>query len=470
MGQKQRERDARATGCYQGLVAIVVDITDVKEAQEKLRRASLHDPLTGLPNRAMLFEHAAHMLPHASRLHQKHAALLFLDLDRFKPINDLHGHETGDTVLKMIASRLAAMLRSEDVVARLGGDEFVVLLHDIKDATVAKDAAGRIIHAINEPYPIGNLQLALSTSIGIAVFPEDGQDIDTLISNADTAMYQAKQAGRNNYQFYRTEFGHKAAQQLAIERELHSALNSRSFHLCYQPVFDIATNRIVSAEALLRWHDAGTGPERFIPVAEASGLINVIGRWVLGEASRQHMAWQKAGLPAIPVAVNVSVVEFRDPDFCSRFTTMIENQGINPAAIQIEITETAAMDNIDHSVTVLSHLRDYGIQILLDDFGTGHSSFAYLTRLPLDKVKIDRTFVTHLDVEQSSRAIISAMTALGRSMRLDVVAEGVESEAVLQCLREEGCCHAQGYYLGIPMSGDDFIRWYAGRTPRRHEQ
>ncbi|GAB3549294.1 hypothetical protein GCM10027343_30780 [Noviherbaspirillum agri] len=446
-------------GAATRLAGIAYEITDRKLAEEKARHASLHDPLTGLPNRAMLFEYANHLLSHNRRTRQS-TAVLFMDLDRFKPINDMHGHEMGDLLLKEVAKRLAQSIRAEDVVIRLGGDEFVILLQNVKNASYAADVTRHIVERINEPFHIGDLTLSVSTSVGISVFPGDGQDIDTLISHADMAMYQAKQAGRNNYQFYSPEFAAGTKLQLAIEQQLKSALRTRAFHLCYQPVVNVDTGQLVSVEALLRWQNADIGPDRFVPVAEASGIINPIGRWILEEASRQHKTWKERGLPAIPIAVNVSVVEFRDKSFVKRFNRTIGEHGIDANALQLEVTETAMMDDIDYAVTVLSQLKELGVKVLLDDFGTGHSSLAYLARLPLNKIKIDKSFISRLESDVASRAITDAMIALGRTLDLEIVAEGVESAGALEYISTHGCKLAQGYYFGHPMSGEAFESWY----------
>ncbi|HJV72933.1 MAG TPA: EAL domain-containing protein [Noviherbaspirillum sp.] len=441
------------------LAIVFSDITDRKQAEDTIRHASLHDPLTGLPNRAMLFEYANHMLSHNRRTRQR-AAALFLDLDRFKPINDTHGHETGDVVLKEVAGRLAERLRTEDVVIRLGGDEFIVLLQEIRNESAAADVARQIIARISEPYLIGELALSLSASIGISIFPGDGQDIDTLISHADLAMYQAKQAGRNNFQFYSPEYSAAPLLQSRIEAQLKTALRNDAFHLFYQPVLDVQTGGVVSVEALLRCRDTDVGPDRFVPVAEVTGMINPIGRWLIAEAAQQHKRWIEHGLPLIPIAVNVSVVEFRDKDFSDRFERTIRDYGIDTHALQVELTETAVMDDVTHAVEVLSRLQSLGVKILLDDFGTGHSSLAYLARLPLNKVKIDKSFVAPLETDSVSRAVTNAMIALGRMLDLEVVAEGVETESALDYIRAHGCTQAQGYYFGEPMSGDDFEHWY----------
>ena len=435
------------------------DITDRKLVEKQTRHASLHDPLTGLPNRAMLYEYANRLLPHHLR-HQQCIAVLFFDLDRFKPINDTHGHEAGDAVLKELAARLSSSIRADDIAVRLGGDEFVVLLQDIKAAAHTAEITRHVLTKICEPYQIGDLTVSLSASVGISVFPGDGQDIDTLMSHADMAMYQAKQSGRNNYQFYSPELASGAKQQAAIEQQLKSALSNNTFHLYYQPVLDVQTGEVVSVEALLRWQDSQIGPALFVPVAEATGIIKPIGHWLVEEASRQHKTWVDHGMQPIPIAVNVSPVEFRDKEFVNRFKMIIGKHGINPSALQVEVTETAVMDEIDHAIKLLSELKALGVIVLLDDFGTGHSSLAHLARLPLTKVKIDKSFISDLETDLASRAVTDAMIALGRTLNLDVVAEGIESKSTLDYISTHGCTQAQGYYLGEPMSGDSFESWY----------
>lgn len=445
------------------MAGIVFEVTERKQAEERVRHASLHDALTGLPNRAMLFEYASRLLPHNRRTNQC-AAVLLIDLDRFKPINDTHGHEIGDAVLKEVADRLTRTLEDEDLVIRLGGDEFLILLQDMRSTVYAAEVAGRVIESINEPYRFGELALSLSASIGISIFPGDGRDIDALINHASMAMHQAKQLGRNNFQFYSQEFAAGMRLTLAIEQRLKSALTNDDFHLCYQPVLDVETDEVVSVEALLRWRDTEIGPDQFVPVAEATGMINPMGRWSLEEASQQHKSWLEHGLPPIPIAVNVSVVEFRDRNFVAHFERTLQRYGIDTKAVQLELTETAVMDDIEHAVATLSQLKAMGVTILLDDFGTGHSSLAYLARLPLDKVKIDKSFISRLDTDAASRTVTEAMIALARALNLDVVAEGVESAAVLDYIRSRGCRQGQGFYLGKPMSGAAFESWY-----RKHQ-
>lgn len=459
----------RADDPGESKVAILFkDITERKLVEETVRRAALHDVLTGLPNRAMLFDYAGHLLAQHKRTSHG-AAVLFIDLDRFKPINDTHGHDAGDAVLKEMAYRLTHAVRAGDIVVRLGGDEFLILLQDISNASDIAEVARQVIDKINTPYRIGELTLSVSASVGISIFPQNGDNIDTLISHADIAMYQAKQSGRNNFQFYSPDFAAETRMQLAIEQHLKSALGSWAFHLCYQPVLDVRTGEVVSVEALLRWRHADIGPDRFVPVAEATGMINPIGHWLLAEASRQHKTWIGHGLPAIPIAINVSVVEFRDRNFVSRFNHTISAHDIDADALQLELTETTVMDDIDYAVTVLSELKNLGVKVLLDDFGTGYSSLSYLARLPLTKIKIDKSFISRIESDVASMAVTDAMIALGRTLNLEVIAEGIESENILSYICRHGCTQAQGFYLGKPMSGESFESWFWQRQDKQRD-
>ncbi len=461
--------EIRAYPALDGALAVFFrDITERKLVDEEIRHASLHDPLTGLPNRAMLFEYAAHLLPHNLRASQC-AAVLFLDLDRFKPINDTHGHEVGDMVLKEVSSRLSRSLRAEDLVIRMGGDEFVILLQDIGVPAYAAEVALHIIRKISEPYQVGELALSISTSIGISMFPRDGEDIDTLVNRADAAMYQAKQEGRDNFQFYSSAFTAGIQQQNRIEQALKLALHTNAFHLFYQPVLDTNTHEVVSVEALLRLGNDEAGPEQFVPIAEATGIINPIGRWVLQEVIRQSASWRASGLPAIPIAVNVSAVEFRDRDFVDHLKQLIHENAIEPGMLELELTETAVMYDLDHAITLLSQLRALGITILLDDFGTRHSSLAYLSRLPLDKIKIDKSFIFQLEKDAGSRAVTNAMLALARTLDLEVIAEGIETTTALDYIRARGCRQAQGFFFCRPLPGAEFESWYRAQMDEKND-
>lgn len=441
------------------MVAFVLDLSERKEAEERIRQAALHDPLTGLPNRALLFDYAKHVFGRVRRS-KLHAAVLFIDLDRFKSINDSHGHEIGDAVLKEVAQRIDRCTRADDMAFRLGGDEFLVLLPEVDDDTNAGDVARHVAQCLNRPYLAGAQRVLLSASIGISIFPRDGNDIDTLINNADAAIYQAKQFGRNNVQFYSEELAARSQRQLRIEKHLKSALTENSFQLLYQPLVDMKSSYVVGVEALVRWHHSDIGPDQFVPVAEATGQIGQLSEWVIGEACRQHNVWRSHGLPAIPIAINVSAVQLRRADFAEHFLSQLRERAIESTALQVEVTETALMENLDHGIEVLSRLKAIGVKIALDDFGTGYSSLNYLSRLPLNKIKVDKSFVQRLEHDDSSRAITEAVIALGRTLNLEVVAEGIESDVVLRYLQQHGCTQAQGFHVCRPITGDAFETWF----------
>ncbi|SNT07366.1 PAS domain S-box-containing protein/diguanylate cyclase (GGDEF) domain-containing protein [Noviherbaspirillum humi] len=449
-------------GNIEEIMCLYHDYTERKRAEEKARQAALHDPLTRLPNRALLFEYARHVLGIARRAHEK-AAVLFIDLDRFKPINDLHGHEAGDEVLRQIAQRILTHAREEDMVFRLGGDEFLILLPRVDSAEDVGDMAMHLLAALNQPFYVGHLKLVLSASIGISLYPDHGGQIDTLINHADAAMYHAKQQGRNGFQFYESEMSDHIDQQAALEQELKIAIERNEFRLVYQPVVDMHTGRLTCVEALIRWPKNDTSADRFVPVAEMTGLIGPVGDWVLAEACRQHWRWKDAGLAEVPIAVNVSPVQFRRLDLAEQVQVTLQRHGLRPSALQLELTETAVMDDIGRAVEVLNRLRNMGIRISLDDFGTGYSSLNYLSSLPLDKLKIDQSFVRRIESDSAGRAVTDAVIVLGRTLGMTVVAEGIESGPVLEYLREHGCHEGQGYFICKPMSGEAMIDWIRGR-------
>ncbi|GAB3550621.1 hypothetical protein GCM10027343_33870 [Noviherbaspirillum agri] len=447
------------------------DITERKQTEQRVREAALHDALTGLPNRALVFEYCGHMLAAARRNHGR-GALLFIDLDRFKPVNDLYGHETGDRLLQEVARRLGACTRSEDLVGRLGGDEFVVILPHLdtgrhRAATVAQ----HIVEAISRPFRIDSLELSVSPSIGISIFPEHATEVGALIHAADLAMYQAKQSGRANYQFYTTELEERADQALTLELRLKHALRHNGLKLHYQPVVDIKTGRLIGAEALVRLADGSgepVGPDRFIPVAESAGLISELGEWVAAEACRQHEQWQREGLE-LTIAINVSPLQFRHAAFADKLSGIITDAGIDPSRLEIEVTESAVMENIDDAVAILNRIKSLGVKVALDDFGTGYSSLSSLSSLPLDKLKVDQSFVRRIERDQASRAVTEAIIALGRSLKLNVVGEGIESENALRYLEEQGCNQAQGYWFSQPLPPAEFAAWCRQRWGRNRE-
>ncbi len=443
------------------LVGANSDITDRKLAEQRVRDAALHDPLTELPNRALVFEYGSHLLAGAQR-RQARGALLFIDLDRFKPINDIYGHHVGDKVLQEVARRLRECTREEDLVGRLGGDEFVIMLQPLERLFPRTGiVAQHVIDRISQPYHIDTLELSLTPSIGISYYPQHADTVSALIHTADLAMYQAKQSGRANFQVYSPDLHTDTEAAYEVEVRLRRALKSHSFVLHYQPVIDIASGQLVGAEALVRLDDQNeqvVGPQRFIPIAESSGLIAELGEWVLTEACRQHCAWKREGLN-ITIAVNVSPLQFRQEGFVSRLGNILSEMKVDPSCIQLEVTEGMIMESVDEAVQILKNIKDLGVKVALDDFGTGYSSLSRLSSLPLDKLKVDQSFVRSIESDTASRSVTDAVIALGHSLHLEVIAEGIESEGSLRYLQERGCQQAQGYLFSRPLQASDFARW-----------
>jgi diguanylate cyclase (GGDEF)-like protein len=391
--------------------------------------------------------------------HWKKAAVLFLDLDGFKHINDSLGHPIGDKLLQSVGKRLVDSVRNSDTVSRQGGDEFVVLLSELERSEDAATAARKILHAVAEAHSIDKHDLHVTTSIGLSIFPDDGDDAETLIRNADTAMYQAKENGPQGFQFFRPSMNVRAVERQSIEESLRCALERHEFELHYQPMVNLRTGGITGAEALLRWTHPTRGmvsPAQFIPVAEDCGLILPIGRWVLQEACRQAQAWVKAGLPMTSMAVNISSMEFRDGDFLEGVLATLDNSGLDPKSLELELTESVLMKRAEYAASVLKTLRDVGVHVAVDDFGTGYSSLSYLRRFPIDALKIDQSFVRQITAVPDDTTIVDAMISMGRSLKLRVVAEGVETLEELKFLRSHLCDEAQGYYFSHPVLPQQF--------------
>ena len=450
------------SGAVVALRGTVQDISERKLAEQRVRDAALHDPLTGLPNRALIFEHCTHLLAAAERGHGS-GALLFIDLDRFKPINDVHGHETGDRVLQEVARRLRQCIRDEDLAGRLGGDEFVVVLPYMPaDGQRAALVAQHIIDHVGRPIRVNALELTVTPSVGISYFPRHARDVSTLIHTADLAMYRAKQTGRGHYRIYTPELEQQAELVLSVEAALKQALRDDGLRLCYQPVVDLNSGKLVSVEALVRLHDADgrqVPPVSFIAIAESVGLIEQLGEWVIAEACRQHLAWRRQGLD-ITIAVNVSPLQFRQSTFAEKLGSMITGAGVEPGAIQIEITESAIMDSIDDAIALMRRIKALGVKMSMDDFGTGYSSLSNLTSLPIDKLKIDQSFVRRMALgDAASRTVTEAIIALGHSLKLEVVAEGVESAQTVDYLKRQHCDQAQGYWFSKPLSASELALW-----------
>jgi diguanylate cyclase (GGDEF)-like protein/PAS domain S-box-containing protein len=429
------------------LISLAMEAFERKRAEAKVRWHAYHDALTALPNRTLFSQRLEEALLTAERLHS-HAAVLFVDLDRFKQINDTLGHAAGDTLLRTVAERLAGNLRSEDLIARIGGDEFTILLSRIREPQEAATLAGRLLDAIRQPIPLCGIDLCPNASIGISIFPIDGRDAQSLLKNADLAMYQIKQQG-GGYQLFTPRMNVLAFERLMLEASLRKAIEQNELVLHYQPRVEMATGRIVGAEALLRWQHPELGlvpPVRFIPLAEEIGLIHPIGEWVLRQACRQAARWQTSGRP-LRVSVNVSACQFRRPELSETVRAVLSESGLTPHGLELEVTETTLMENAPGVRAMLQSLKQEGLFLSVDDFGTGYSSLAYLRRLPLDVLKVDGSFVHDLEADLGSREVVRALVQMAHALGLKVVAEGVETAAQWECLAALGCDGVQGYYV-----------------------
>lgn len=439
-----------------GAVMVFHDMTAAQAMTEKMAHLAQHDSLTNLPNRALLNDRINQAIALAERSGSS-LALLFLDLDNFKHINDSLGHGFGDQLLQAVALRLSDCVRSSDTVSRLGGDEFVVLLSESQSAEDAARTAEKILSSLAATHTIGEQQLHVTSSIGISTYPNDAKDAVSLIKNADTAMYQAKVEGRNNYQFFRSEMNVRAVERQLIEAHLRTALDNSEFVLHYQPKIDLHSGRITSAEALIRWQHPTWGmimPARFIPVAEASGLIVALGRWVLLQACTQAKRWRNCGYLMDSIAVNISALEFRQKDFVACVANTLKVTGLQPHNLQLEITESVLMKDAQASVAILQRLKTLGVQLAVDDFGTGYSSLSYLSQFPIDVLKIDQSFVQ--DIHNSNGIIISAVIAMGNSLNQRVIAEGIEELDQLDFLRHHSCTEGQGFLFSHPVCVEGF--------------
>lgn len=449
-----------ADGEIENFIALFSDISERKAVEQRIRYLAEHDFLTGLPNRALLTDRVSQAIAFARR-NRTRLALMFLDLDRFKSINDTLGHNIGDELLRVITQRLLTHVRASDTVSRLGGDEFVLLLLEVNDEGDVAHLARNILDALIEPVRVGEHELNVSGSIGIAMYPEHGQDIDTLMKCADTAMYQAKAAGRNAHAFFSAEMDVAARGRHAMEGALRHALTRREFILHYQPQADVAVGGVVALEALLRWNRPGFGlvpPDDFIPVAEESGLIVPITEWILDEVCRQLRQWREGGMVHVPVAINLSPVQFRREGLYEIAMEKVKQYGLLPSDIEFEITENVLMLNTETVMRTLDRLRAAGFHLIIDDFGTGYSSLSYLKRFPVVKLKIDRSFVRDVSDDPDDAAIAGAIIGMARSLKLGVVAEGVEKSEQLDFLRQEQCKSMQGYLLSRPLPADELER------------
>jgi diguanylate cyclase (GGDEF)-like protein/PAS domain S-box-containing protein len=450
------DREGHATGA----VVVFRDVSAARAAALEIIHSAHHDFLTGLPNRMLLSDRVNQVISLAQR-HGKKVAVLFLDLDGFKHINDSLGHAVGDKLLQSIAKCLVDCVRGSDTVSRQGGDEFVVLLSEVEHSEDAAITARRMLQAVAGVHPVGQHDLHITTSIGLSVFPDDGLDAETLIKNADTAMYQAKENGRQSFQFFKPAMNVRAVERQSIEEALRTALERQELALHYQPKINLRTGAITGAEALVRWTHPTRGPVspgQFIPVAEDCGLILPIGNWVLREACRQAHAWLEAGLPLASIAVNISAMEFRHEDFLDGIFAALDDTRLHPKFLELELTESVLMKRAESAASVLQTLRARGVQLAIDDFGTGFSSLSYLRRFPIDALKIDQSFVRQISTAPDETAIVTAIISMGRSLNLRVIAEGVETQDELAFLQAHQCDEAQGYYFGRPVHPEQFAK------------
>jgi diguanylate cyclase (GGDEF)-like protein/PAS domain S-box-containing protein len=440
-------------GQVTGAVMVFHDVSIARAMTSKMLHLAQHDILTDLPNRILFSSRLTEAIAAAYRYRRK-LAVLFLDLDRFKHINDSLGHVIADRVLQSVASRLQACVRASDMVARRGGDEFVILLSEVARAQDAAVSAEKILQSVGSLHRIDGHDLHLTASIGIVTYPDDGTEAEALIKHADFAMYHAKDTGRNNYQFFKPEMNLLAVERQSLEVDLRQALENREFELHYQPKVNLQTGSITGVEALIRWHHPRRGlvsPAQFIPIAEACGVVVPIGRWVLREACRQARAWRDAGLPPLRIAVNVSARELREKDFVAMVLAALTETGIEPGCLELELTESFLMQDATVTGAVLQALKDLGVMLALDDFGTGYSSLSHLRRFPIDTLKIDQSFVRDLATDADDASIVNAVISMGESLHMRVVAEGVETRDQVAFLQQHGCPVGQGYYFGRPV-------------------
>jgi len=453
-------------GVVIGAVVIFHDISEIKAMAQKMEHLAQHDYLTGLPNRLLFNDRLSQAVTYAKR-HSTQLAVLFLDLDNFKHIKDSLGHAVGDKLLESVANRLLNHVRDSDTVSRQGGDEFIVLVLEDTLAEHALITAEKILHALAEPHHLAGHELHITTSIGISLFPADGHDAETLVKNADAAMYHAKKKGRNNYRFFNRAMNVAAVERQATEVELRRAIAGNQFLVYYQPKIDLASGAVTGAEALVRWTHPDKGlvsPKSFISVAEESGLIVAIGRIVLREACGQAKAWLDQGMSPLTIAVNVSALEFKDKRFVENLRAVLEETGLEARFLQLELTENVLMRNVESSSRILHELKHIGVQLAVDDFGTGYSSLSYLSQFPIDVLKIDQSFVQSISATNDNGIIVNAVIGMGTSLRQKVVAEGVETLEQLSFLNAHHCTEGQGYFFSKPVPADDFMRLFGQGT------
>lgn len=447
-------RDSQSN--YLGIITTCEDISYRKVAEEKIHQLAYYDIVTGLPNRGMFLERLHQTLAQAQRDREK-VNLIFLDLDNFKDVNDTQGHDVGDKLLRAVAERLSACMRDSDVLARLGGDEFVVVCPSVTSQESVATVVQRIMAIFSEPFEVEDRQIYTSASIGIAVYPDDSLDASTLFRCADTAMYQAKNDGRAQFRFFSADLNQKILQRVALENSLRKGLERQEFFLHYQPLWDLKTSKMAGVEVLLRWQSSDYGlmlPSTFISLLEDSGLINCVGEWVLRNACIQMREWTQSEHRELKMAVNISGKQLKHPKFFEMLKTIIRETGVDPVNLELEFTESVIMENVENTIAIFRKLKDMGIQLSIDDFGTGYSSLNYLKHFPVDRIKIDRSFVADVNRNQSDAAIIEAIVSMAQSLSLRVVAEGVENSDQLHSIARLGCDEVQGFYLAMPMHAE----------------
>jgi diguanylate cyclase (GGDEF)-like protein/PAS domain S-box-containing protein len=454
-------------GAVRNYIGIFSDVTERKAAEARIHHLAYHDALTGLPNRILLEDRLEQAILQSRRSGHR-TAVLFLDLDRFKNINDTLGHKVGDILLVQVSARCADLLRETDTICRQGGDEFVIVLPDLESDQDAAHVARKIVRALAKPFLLSGHELTVTGSIGIALFPDDGRSASELLRNADAAMYRTKAEGRNGYQFYSADMNVISLSDLLLESQLRGAIGRDELVLDYQPKIDAASGAPRGFEALLRWQHPEQGlipPARFIPLAEECGLIGAIGEWVLGTACSQLRNWMDAGLPALPMSVNISADQFAHQDVLAVVDKVLTRTGIPPALLELELTETLLMRNVDRATTVLSQLRQRGVGLAIDDFGTGYSSLSYLKQFPVHTLKVDKSFVADIAEADDTAKIAGAIIALAHGLDLQVIAEGVETEAQRRYLLEHGCDQFQGFLFSLPLSATQATAWLRSRLP-----
>lgn len=446
-------------------VGIFSDITARKAAENQLKQLAHYDSLTGLANRPHFTERLKWTIDVAKRNNMP-AALMFLDLDRFKLINDTLGHQAGDLLLIEVSKRLLNCVRESDTVARLAGDEFTVILNNIDSPEEVGVVAKKILHILTVPVELEGREVFVSTSIGITLYPNDGDNVNQLIRNADTAMYHAKERGRNNFQYFSNEMNQKVLDELEMETNLRQALKNGEFTLNYQPQFELSSNQLIGVEVLLRWKHPVLGfisPSLFIPHAEKSDLILAIGEWVLRTACERNVAWQKQGLPPVRISVNLSGMQLKQHNLVTRITRILESSQLSPKFLELELTEGVLMENAEDTIRTLCELKNMGIRLSIDDFGTGYSSLSYLKRFPIDTLKIDQSFVKDITTDDDDNEIASTIIAMAHNLRLKVIAEGVETKEQLEILRSKNCDQVQGYFFSRPLSETDLCNLLVGK-------